>query len=76
MCYFLLGVLTIVILFQGGHKDLQNLEVQVLQSHPMDITAYSCFATVIRSSFRCGLDSITYAQKNHTVQQKNISSPK
>ena len=55
-----------MILFQGGYKDPQNLEVQVLQSHAMDITAYSCLATVTRSIFRCGFDSISYGLK--TIQ--------
>ena len=70
MYYFLLRVLTIMILFQGGFKDPQNLVVQVLQSHPMEITAYSCFATVTRSTFCCGLDSITYAQKTIQYNKK------
>ena len=59
-----------MILFQGGYKDPQNLQVQVLQSHAMDITAYSCIATITRSTFRCGLDSITYAQKTIQFNKK------
>ena len=36
----------------------------------MDITAYTCLAIVTRSTYRCGIDSITYAQKTIEFNKK------